>query len=76
MKTFEEIRREIISNISTSEMMVLKESKQSFADIERLSAKEYAKQWVVIAVALAGVDRGVNKNESTINLINNKIDAQ
>ena len=38
--------------------------------------KEYAKLWVTIAVALAGVDRGVNKNESTINLINSKIDAQ
>ena len=45
MKTFQEIRRGVIEDISISEMIGA-EKKYSFADIEVMSAKEYAKQWV------------------------------
>jgi hypothetical protein len=45
MKTFQEIRQEVISDISIGEMMG-KDKQYSFAQIEELAAKEYAKQWV------------------------------
>jgi hypothetical protein len=45
MKTFREIRDEVIAEIGRSEIMG-NDKKITFGQIETMAAKEYAKQWV------------------------------
>lgn len=78
MKTFEEIRSEITSDISIATMMGVKEKKVSFADVEKAAAKEYAKQWVEEAVFWAAMqsESGLPIIDGVLPRIQKRIDAQ
>lgn len=76
MKTFEQIRREVISDVTLAESMG-NDRKYTFLKIEELSAKEYAKHWLDEAaeVAMLQAEKGLPVGDAIFKL-KDEIDKQ